>query len=179
MKFMGSTRIRTQKMLTLCLVSMFALAGCNSEPPIDHKAVQDFQVEKEWLSQFNSKPAVAHLEAGGSIGDFEDEAPVDESILLPLLKSLEKNHSLEFLNLTTKEDDEHYALVAKIPKEQEVRDAIVDEINVLNERDDVLVTYKLGYRWISLDIFSGEELELLKESGAVEALKEELAMPEE
>ncbi len=154
--------------------SIMACSGCGSAA-ISDAAALDTQIEDQWMSNRKVVEAIPFLEKGGQYENLgiEGEVPIDKPHVLPLLKRMRDELSLK--PVAVLEGPQHaMAILIEIPRDPTQRKQMG---NILQQAADAfpgLLMDNWGQKWLSLDFLDQQEVAVLKSSGNLEPLQQEL-----
>ena len=148
----------------LVLLAVVALFG-KRESRATIAEIHDGQIEAGWMVDREQVDAVTFLEEGGVYENKPEKADVDRTYLLPLLKQLKDDFELSPVALL---DEPRIAFavvidVSGLSAEDGQRSGVVDAIQAADDAFPGLLVDKWGGRWLSLDLFDEQDLEVFPE----------------
>lgn len=158
-----------------CAVMLMAMsAGCGSTSISDPVAL-DKQIEEKWLAGREMVDAIEFLERGGQYENLEipDAAQIDQDHVLPLLKSIRDELSLNPMAVLLT-PERAMAILIDNPSAPAKRNRLRDLMQAADDKFPGLLIDNWGEKWLSLDFLDEREVGVLKSSGSFEPLQKEL-----
>lgn len=158
-----------------CAALLMAMsAGCGSTSISDPVAL-DKQIEEKWLTGREMVDAIEFLERGGQYENLgiPDEAPVDQDHVLPLLKRIRDELSLNPVAVLLT-PERAMAILVLNPSAPAKRNRLRDLMQAADDEFPGLLMDNWGEKWLSLDFLDEREVTVLKNSGSFEPLRKEL-----
>lgn len=150
-----------------CILLLLVLppcCGCRSEP--DLEGMVDRRVREEWMQPGQFQDAIAFLENGGSYYNSPDangETPLDQEVILPLLKDLQAEFQRPIHAITLDDPDRAWSIVMPFPEDPAERQRVIDWIDAANEEFPGMILEEIGQEWLTLDFLDEEEARLVEE----------------
>ncbi len=170
-QIMNSSSLGRQLFLVIALM---ACCGCGSSVVSDAAAL-DTQIEDQWMVNRQVVDAIPFLEKGGQYENLgnKGEVPIDKPYVLPLLKRIRDELSLK--PVAVLEGPQHaMAILIEIPKDPIQRQRMGDILQQAADSFPGLLMDNWGHKWLSLDFLDQQEVAVLKSSGNLEPLQQEL-----
>jgi len=135
--------------------------GCSQQPERDLKGEFDAEVQQNYFGNFGKTDAIKLLEGAGVYVDSEEpgDPKLDRPHILPLLKRLKAEFGMDPIAVTAMGDTKLIlAVVAELPvgvTEEVVREMLLDA----QETFPGEILQQWGYRWLSLDFLSQQDVD--------------------
>ena len=168
---MNSSSLGRQLLLAIALM---VCCGCGSSA-ISDAAALDTQIEDQWMANREVVDAIPFLEKGGKYENLgiPGEVPIDKPHVLPLLKRIRDELSLK--PVAVLEGPQHaMAILIEIPKDPTQRKRMGNILQQTADSFPGLLMDNWGHKWLSLDFLDQQEVAVLKSSGNLEPLQQEL-----
>ena len=147
------------------LLVLSLLSGCG-EKKVDYEKRFDTEVEERWSRDSKWVDAIQHLSSGGSFVDLgePEESPLDVPHVLPLLRRLAKEFSLEWQAITDEKDPTRvWVVVARLPDDLSIRKKIETVLEREQKTFPGAILQQWGHHWVSLDFLNQEQSDFLDE----------------
>ena len=149
----------------MLVLALSSLPGCGR----DYKEEADQSVVEDLLGRGQKFEAIAFFEQGGTFYDMEDDpqenAKVDQEILLPMLKSLHSAYpTQQWVVPEEGQPKVGFALLIELPSDNQQVDAMARIVEAADAKFDGLILQQWGHRWLSIDLLDKETYEFHKKS---------------
>lgn len=139
-----------------------SVGGCGKP---NFKQIADKRVQELLFDKYKKSDAIPFFEKKGKFFDTDETSTVDQTVVLPLLKSIvEVKETEQLVMLHPEKEDTAIALVVKLPSDKSTVDRMARVVQAADDNYDGFIIQQWGEEWLGLALIDKTAYEFLKKS---------------